>query len=265
MNEQNQLSGGGDGQRASTLLHSATTDFAPDVDRLVQGGVARGRTLRRRRRVGSSLAAVAVVGILGVAAGAGTGLLGSQATPAPSQYADSPSSGPSPSSPPADPTKRQPIDATLVVTAEDAPEVIGGLAGEGTVEEILRDAPYGVVDEPQRKLVHFRYSGTLTTFSIEPAASLATCAELVDPADQPDGEPGGVCVEQDGVVLLRSEPTTADGVTAQGVTAFVHGYVVSALSYNAPDGKDVPTTAPSPPLSMDDLTTVVTSEVWFGS
>ena len=263
MNDRNELSGGRDGQRASVLLHSATTDFAPDVDRLVQGGVARGRTVRRRRRVGSSLAALAVVGILGVAAGAGTGLLGSQATPAPSQYADSPSASTSPS--PATSVDRDLIDARLVVPAADVPATIGDLVPGGTVGGIRRDPPYGLVDEAQEKVVSFLYAGTLASFSIGRADLLATCAELVDPINQPDGEPGGECVERDGVLLLLSEAETADGVTSQGVWAFVHGFVVSAMSYNAPAGKDAVPTLAQPPLSMDDLTMIVTSEVWFES
>ena len=36
-----------------------------------------------------------------------------------------------------------------------------------------------------------------------------------------------------------SGPTTADQVTAQGVSAWVHGYIVTAISYNASEGKDV--------------------------
>ena len=261
--------GARDGRRASVLLHDATADLAPDVDRLVQGGVARGRTRRRRRRVGTSLAAVAVVGVLGAAAGAGSGLLGSGADSAPSRYADSPSPSAGTTatrgSRPVDATTRLPIDARLSVAAEDVPAVIGGLVPGGTVGDILRDPPYGVVEGEQEKIVHFLYDGTLTTFVIERADSVATCAEQVDPANQADGEPGGECVEQDGVLLLRSEPETADGVTAQGVTAFVHGYVVSALSYDDADGKDAAPLLGRPPLSMAELTTIVTSEEWFGS
>ena len=252
--------------RASDLFRGATTDFAPDVDRLVQGGVARGRTLRRRRSVGTSLAAVAVVGVLGIAVSAGSGFLGSEADSSPSQFADSPSAGPSAGAEPrrVDATTTLPVDALVVVSAEDAPAVIGDLVPGGTIGEILRDAPYGVTDERQRKIVHFIYDGTLATFVIERADTLATCAEQVDPANQADGLPGGECVDQGGVLLLRSGPETADGVTSQGVSAFVHGYVVSALSYSALDGKDVTPTAAQPPLTMADLTTIVTSEEWFG-
>jgi hypothetical protein len=276
------LPGGSAGRRASELFHGATTDLAPDVDRIVQGGVARGRTLRRRRRVGTSLAAAAVVGVLGVAASAGSQLLG-DAEQTPIGFADTGTAADaatdappteSPSTPPSTNGVQDalppgayttlPIDALVVVSAESVPGVIGELVPGGTVGEPLEDPPYGVADLRQQKTVHFRYEGTLTTFVIERADTLATCAEQIDPANQADGEPGGECIEQDGVTLLTWGPDTADGVTAQGVSAFVHGYVVSALSYNAADGKDVTPILAEPPLSMGELTTIVTSEEWFG-
>ncbi len=273
------LTDGPDGGRASGLLHGVTADLAPDVDRLVQGGVARGRTIRRRRRVGTSLAAVAVVGVLGIAASAGSGLFGGDESTAPQVgYAGTTAADPSPTqtptpvpttasddgSLPAGATTTLPIDTTLAVAAEDVPATIGELVPGGSVGEILRGPGFGVADEEQRTIVHFLYDGTLTTFTIEPADSLATCAAMIDPADQADGQPGGECVERDGAVLLTWGPDTADGVVGQGVMAWLHGYVVSALSYNAADGKDVAPVTADPPISMDDLAGIVTSEVWFG-
>ncbi|CAN5495961.1 hypothetical protein BH09ACT12_BH09ACT12_11510 [soil metagenome] len=270
---------GRDGRRASDLFHGATTDFAPDVDRLVQGGVARGRTLRRRRRVGTSLAAVAVVGVLGIAAGAGSQLFDGDASPPPEQYADSTSADETPTpSPPTAPTvppfdasslppgatTTQPIDASIAVSALDVSAIVGELVPGGSAGDTLLD-PATYVDEPEEIGASFLFDGTITSFGIEPADTLATCAELIDPADQADGEPGGECVDQDGIILLRWGPQTADGVTSQGVWAFVHGYVVSAGSTNAAEGKDADPVMADPALSMDDLTRIVTSERWFES
>ena len=67
----------------------------------------------------------------------------------------------------------------------------------------------------------------------------------------------------DGLETLTWGPTTADQVTAQGVEVWQHGYVVSALSYNAPDGKDVPPIVDAPPISLEQLTEIARSEVWF--
>ena len=48
------------------LLRRTADDLAlPDVDRLVAGGVSRGRARRRRARIGTTLASVAVIGVVG--------------------------------------------------------------------------------------------------------------------------------------------------------------------------------------------------------
>lgn len=265
-----------DEQRASKLFHDATIDLAPDADRLVLGSLSRGRALRRRRRLQASLAGVAAVGILGLAVNGGSHLIGSDAGRDPDQFLDSPSAEASPSATPTAARSREtstlpegatttmPIDARVVVAAREVPGVVAELVPTVNVGEVLEE-PDGVADLRQKKVVHFVVDGTLTTFAIERADTLATCAELVDPADQPDGEAGGRCVEHEGVTLLLWGPETGDGVTAQGVMAFVHGYVVSATSYNATDGKGVAPILDAPPLSMDDLTTIVTSDRWFGA
>lgn len=256
---------------ASQLLHDAAPpdDLPSDVDRIVRGGISRGRTLRRRRRIGTSLAAATVVGAIGVAASVGPGLLdtgASRGVPGPGFATDGATSpSPAPSSPaqpaPSTPPRGQ-VDARLAVAAADVPAVFGELLG-GRVGDVRTEAPYGVIDERMRTTVHFTYDGTLATFVVERADNLASCAELVDPANQPDGRPGGECVVRDGVELLLSPPEEGDGVTSQGVTAWRHGYVLSVLSYGAVDGKDAPPVTDVPPISMAELEELATSDVWF--
>jgi hypothetical protein len=58
--------------RATALLDEVTRGLVPDAAstaRLVAGGTARGRTLRRRRQAGTAFAAAAVLAVVGVAAG----------------------------------------------------------------------------------------------------------------------------------------------------------------------------------------------------
>ncbi len=263
--------------RAARLFQVATSDLVPDVDRLVQGGVARGRTLRRRRRAGTSLAAAAVVAIVGVAASAGSGLLpGNGAAPSvgfadndtgtstadrlpPPEAAGSGRRTESSERAPSGTETADPgIDSLVVVSAEDIPATVEDLLAEGTLGEIRRDASYGVVDERQKKIVHFMWDGTLTTFIIERADSLAGCRAQARSNDAVE------CVTEDGVDLLRYGPAEGDGVSAQSVTAWVHGYAVTAMSYNAAEGKDAPVVTAEPPISMDSLARLVTDEVWFG-
>ena len=67
----------------------------------------------------------------------------------------------------------------------------------------------------------------------------------------------------DGLEVLTMPPTTADQVTAQGVWVWRHGYVVDAISYNAAEGKDVAPLMDAPPISLDQLTEIARSDVWF--
>ena len=78
-------------QAATHLLDAATDNLRPDVDRIVAGSVVRGRALRRRARVGTTLAAAAVVGVTGLAAsllpagGGGSGRERDEEPPPPSR------------------------------------------------------------------------------------------------------------------------------------------------------------------------------------
>ena len=257
-------------QSTSRLLREATTDLVPDVEHLVRGGVVRGRTARRRRRVGTSLAAGAMVGVIGLAVSVGPALIdGSDPRPRVGVAAEptpTPTAAPTANLPTvADPQPAVP-DRPIVVPAEDIPLVVidtlGGGDGGGSGAPLGGDlAP---LDDPEHKIVHFLYEGTLATFVIERADSLASCAALVAPENQPDGEPGGVCEVVDGIEMLRWRET-ADQVTAQGVMVWLHGYVVSVLSYNAAEGKDVAPLTAEPPISMADLTALATDDLWFGA
>lgn len=251
-------------QQASLLLRHATSDLTPDVDRLVAHAITRGRRQRRRRRVGTSFAAVAVIGVIGLAASVGPGLLRDDATSSSGVgFADDTTSpDPAPTTPEATESDAGeppyvPIDALVTVSAEDMPSVAAALLPEGVLGPTLKGPPFGITDLPQEKIVHFLWDGTLTTLIIERADSLVSCDAQA--AEATDSE----CVTEGGVQLLRTGPTTADQVTAQGVSAWVHGFIVTAMSYNAADGKDVAPVTDVPPISMADLTMLATSDVWF--
>ena len=251
---------------ASRLLQHATTDLTPDVDRLVSHGISRGRGLRRRRRVGTSLAAAAVIGVIGIAASVGPDLVGGNATAPGPGFAQQTTSTPEPPAPKEtapSTTQPLPIDAALAVPAAQVPATFDELLADGTPGEILKNDSLPFLDKPQHQIVHFLWEGTITTFSIERADSLATCEELVDPVNQANGEPGGECVFIDGLETLSYGPDTYDGVTSQGTMVWQHGYIVSALSYNALEGKDVEPVSEQPPISLDDLIAVASSQVWF--
>lgn len=249
-------------------VRAATDDLMPDVERLVRGGAARGRTLRRRRRIGTSLATVAAIGVIGAVASVGPGLLEDDA-PTPVAVADrgaAPADGLESAGAPA-PTQSS---YDLAVSAGDAPARIAELIGEGDLGAVQKGGTFQFVDEPERKIVHFLWDGTLTTFDIERSAGdadpLDSCEKALDPSYRPPGADAsarGECVQVDAGVLLHSGPDHADGVIAQGATFWTHDYVVTVLSYNAPDGKDVAPTLAAPAISLPDAERIVRSDVWF--
>lgn len=252
-------------RQASLLFQHATADLTPDVEQLVALGTARGRGRRRRRRIGTSLAAAAAIGVIGVAASVGPDLVGDGAGSEPGFADESTTTTRPTTSEQTEPSTAQPvpIDASVVVPAARVPAVFDDLLVDGAPGEILQTDRLPFRDERQHKIVHFEWDGTLTSFSIERADSLATCEELVDPVNQANGEPGGVCVFRDGLETLSFGPDTADGVTAQGAMVWQHGYIVSATSYNAPEGKDVEPATELPPISAADLLSIASDQVWF--
>lgn len=153
------------------------------------------------------------------------------------------------------------VGSDLAVAAGDVPAVIGELLG-GEVGPISTAEGSEAVDEPDRKIVHFAYDGGSASFVIERDSELATCAELVDPADQPDGQPGGECVTRDGVELLLKGPELAGNVTSQTAMAWRDGYVVSVLASNENGTQPAVITTP-PPISMAELEQVALSDRWF--
>ena len=236
----------------SQLLREATHDLAPDVDRLVAGGVTRGHTLRRRRRITTTLVAAAVVGVIGTAASVAPGLLdrGDDAGRGLPVDSDSP-----PSAEPSRP--RGAIDALITVSAEDFPAVVAERLPELDVGGLRKESGFPLVDERQEKVAFFDVEGTLASVQIGRADSVATCEQQAAQSDELR------CEVVDGVELWTYGPATAEGVTYQSVTATVHGFNVTADSYNAAEGKDVPIVTDVPPISIAQLTALATDGVWF--
>lgn len=241
-----------DGQVA-TLFRDSTAGLRPDVDELVAGGVALGRTARRRRRMGTALAAVGM-GVVIAAVAVAPGLGDSDSAPKEGTVADRTTDKPR-TKPPAPKPDDVPFDAALGVYAVDVPAKFEELLGSGAAGPVLREHPYPVVNEPDQRIAHFLFEGTLTTFSIVPAASMASCQEQATPP--------ATCAKVDGLDMLTYPPTEADQVTAQSVSVWEHGYIVTALSYNASEGKDVAPLTDAPPISLEQLGEIAGSDVWF--
>jgi hypothetical protein len=240
------------------LLERAAPAPPADAGRLVEHGMARGRALRRRQRIGTTVAAVAAVAVIGATAAVLPrldGALRSDDAPTLSEpTASATPSAPTTSTPPND--TRTP--ASLAVTAGEVPDTVTGILGRDGAGPLRTAPPYTPASEPDTVVAHFSWQGTLTTVVVEKAGGdpLRACES---------GGKGTTCTTRaDGAPQLVWGPTEGDGVTAQGASVWRHGFEVSVVSYNASDGKDVTPLMAAPPLSLDDLALVAGSEAWFG-
>ncbi|GAB3775829.1 hypothetical protein FB382_004244 [Nocardioides ginsengisegetis] len=264
-------------QNPRDLFDRATNGLTSDVDRLVSGGIARGRRAQRRRRAGSMLAAVAVFGVVGAAASFIPHATGRDGTPVASDPTVSPSASPTAPSPttsptasptgtasssPADPTVSDPppfVADHVTVTPEQVPVLVEEQLGRQGAGPIRTGPSYGSAGSADRLIAHFSWQGTLASVVIErfPGDGQAACQQSVGPT-------GGTCsTDEAGHPMLLWGPTLGDGVEAQGATVWRDGFEVAALSYNAADGKNSPPLFTHPPLTMDELTLLATADAWF--
>lgn len=234
------------------LLDRATSDLVPDIDRLVEGGVRRGRIRRRRRRIGTTLAAAAVVGVIGVSASVAPGLPGESSTGSDAgQVADPVKPNPPVKEPKAPATARE-----IAVHAKQLPGLVADLF-PGTITPAAKRTGRIIDEGPTAQIAHFQWNGFLTSVG----AWRTTAAE-------PCRAPGAKCVQlPDGSTVLRwteTGPAVDGAVSGRGLSLFTtDGWEIFAISYNAADGKDSPVLADEPPFDFDQLERIVMSDVWL--
>lgn len=232
------------------LLRRASDGLTPDVDRLVTGGIARGRSRQRRARIGTTVASLAVIGVVGALAVVVPRLDDPGRTVA--EVATEPTPTATTSTEPPVPS------ATPTLLARPAAEV------PATVERVL--ALEGRIsqarvhrDDPRAKYVRFLVDGMVTGVGMhaDPDGSRARCEANA-------ASMGGTCQDAEGGGLLVSwGPTVVDGVTCTGVDLQRYGFDVWATSCNAAAFEGAPPLAPEPPLDTDQLRTIVSTHAWF--
>jgi hypothetical protein len=237
------------------LLDRATSDLVPDIDRLVEGGVRRGRIRRRRRRIGTTLAAAAVVGVvgvIGVAASLAPGLPGESTTGNDAgQVAD-------PVKPKPPVKEKTPVTARhIAVRAKQLPGLVADLF-PGTITPAAADTGRIIDDGADAQVAHFQWNGFMTSVGIWRGNSADDCGPAA----------AGKCVQlPDGSLLSHSQETgpAVDGaVTGRGAFLYTtDGWAIFVMSYNAADGKDSPTLADEPPFDFDQLEQIVMSDAWL--
>ncbi len=249
------------------LLRRETDDLAPDVLSLVAGGLRRGRVRQRRRRVAAAVATSAAAVLVTVG---GVQLIGSDgpatrgiAPAAPSvTSAPSDTSAPStPSHPSRTPDSEPPPKAELAVTTEQVPTTFA------TLEPGEVSAPSAKSGPDTAPVVDFTWMGFGIRVGLTPddyatgrsvPSPARRCAELGD---------GSVCRPgPDGTVVSTSSftnPAVDGGTQVRSVTVFrPDGWDVLVMAYNGP-GKEGPAIAAEPPLDLEQLQRIASSDVWF--
>ena len=251
------------------LLRRTADDLAlPDVDRLVAGGVSRGRARRRRARIGTTVASVAVIGVVGAARPSCPSWAGRSRPPA-TRVRSSP---PRPARPPGPRTWRRP--PTCCGHWSDRTRWRLDAAGRSPVPSRLdwasidRVGPtcqrvyYVIVDGAQ---VSFRFRWYNNPLVVEDGGPTAVAGLPV--RARPDVD----CTTlPDGSRLLRQEAYASGGAgvpdAVQERTATLatwDGWQVDVIATNTPAEKSGEVVAPEPVLTLDELTALATSDAWY--
>ncbi|WP_134740327.1 hypothetical protein [Nocardioides sp. 503] len=247
-------------QRAASLLE-------PDVDRLVTGGTARGRRLRRRHRVGGGIAAAAVVGLVAASAAVVPQLLDADGS-VPRQGAVAADPTPTPTPEPRTPTAptRRPLAVTQAQVPATFAELFPGEITELPQKEVVDEAP----------IVDFQWQGFAVRVGITPAEyslpySIDT-GEQIGTAAGPrkrcqQGGLGGCVPGPDGswvATYVNTGPAVDGGVSSRFVTAYTaDGWDVMVVSHNAASSKGSELLADEPPFTVAQLRRAALSGIWF--
>ncbi|WP_243058843.1 hypothetical protein [Nocardioides sp. SR21] len=249
------------------LLDRSTAGLAPDVERLVEGGAARGRRTLRRRRMGTALGAAAVVGVVGVGAvvlpteGPGraddtSAASGPSATGSPSQ---APLTAPRKVDSDGDGKADAEVSADLR-TVEEIHADLQVLLGPGASD--LLDGRRGPVAnlEGDELSWFFRFDGAEAQVSVYPVGRGCT------PSGEQIAQQTG-CLETGGVEYRTAGPWSSSGGGQRGQTAVAwqQGFEIMVISENVRQALSGESTqvADLPTIPLETLVAAATSDIWF--
>lgn len=259
--------------RITRLLEQGSDGLEPDVAGIVERGRERGRRRVRRARIGASLAAAAVVGVVAVSAAVVPSLLGDEARTVESGFADGPSDdGLADDGLASDVPAQEPSTEVSVGPEEVAPARLSMKAAEipGLVRSLypaevaeIEDLG-GFRDSAEGPVAHFSWDGFATSAGANPPRVQGdTPLEVCRASASADMS----CRERaDGSAVLtwlQEGPAVDGGVTGRGVSVFTPGWEVWVVSYNASEGKDAPVLADEPPFTFEQLEAIGSDQAWF--
>jgi hypothetical protein len=248
------------------LLRRASDDLTPDVHRLVSGGIARGRARQRRTRIGTTVASLAVIGVVGALAAVvpqlddrgsvrGTDVAGGGGAIA--------TQAPDPDRPPTA------ADLRPLVAREEMADAIKLMIGADEVRTL--DADQSGQDRARlyratvlQVEVSFRIRWYNNPLVVEDGGQPLAPSHICEPS------PGVDCTTlPDGSRLLREdvEPFVSGSLispTERSLTlATADGWQIDVVAPNTgrDDGADV--TWNDPVLTMDEMEALATSDAWY--
>ena len=256
------------------LLRRASDDLTVDVDRLVSGGISRGRSRRRRARIGTTVASLAVIGVVGGLAVVVPQVGGADSAPDPGIATDGggvvATETPTPTPTP-DPDRPPPADELRsLVPADEMARTIQTLTGATEVHEVFvdesgKDRPrlfYGRVDSGLIT-VHIRwYNNPLV---VEDGGPPLAPSFVCDPGVEDD------CTTlPDGSRLLREETFSGGGTGVpdsflqRSLTLATHdGWQIDVIAFNSTGEKEGVVVSPEPVLTMAEMEALATSTAWY--
>lgn len=248
------------------LFRRAGDPLAPDVDRLVAGGITRGRARQRRARIGTTVATLAVIGVVGTLATVVPRLDGPDS--APMDVADR---GGQVATRAADPDRAPPADELRpLVPREQMASVLQEMTGASEVRAVevdesgqdlprLYDATVGGAQ------VSFRIRWYNNPLVVEDGGQPLAPSHVCDPAPDVD------CTTlADGSRLLRQEAYASGGTgvpeTFQERTvtlATADGWQIDVIARNTTGEKEGEVVAPEPVLTLEQLQALATTDAWY--
>ncbi|MCP3420708.1 hypothetical protein [Nocardioides pinisoli] len=250
------------------LLRRASDGLTPDVDRLVSGGITRGRSRQRRARIGTAVASLAVIGVIGTLAAVVPHLGDPDSTSG--DVATEPTASVSPSPTP-DPDRPPSADELRpLVTVAKMEQALSSATGASAVRHLEVDASgedhqrtfVAIVDGAQVSFTIRWYNSPLVVQDGgEPLAPSVVCepAPEIDCTTMPDGSR-----------LLREEsrPAGGAGVPAnfleRSLTLGTYdGWQISVIARNSTDEKQGEVVASEPVLTMAEMQALATSDAWY--
>ena len=250
------------------LLRRASDDLTPDVDRLVRGGITRGRSRQRRARIGTTVASLAVIGVIGTLATVvpqgGPDSAPDQGVATEPAATETPSPTPDPDRPPTADELRP------LVPTDQMAEAVRELTGASVITRV--DADLTSVDRARR--VYVLVEGAQVSFAIR----WYNNPLVVQDGGQPLA-PSGLCEPNpdqdcttlpDGSRLLREEARPGGGTDVpesfleRSLTlATADGWQIDVIARNTTDEKQGDVVAADPVLTMAEMEALATADAWY--